>query len=74
VTWLGLSAGNGLALGSDVGSNPSSVTVSASAAGLEPGTYSGVLNIVSLYPDVTKTIEVTLIVSGGGFVPGVTRD
>lgn len=74
VTWLNFSRGNGVALGSDVGPQASTVTVSASGAGLEPGTYSGILNIVSLYPDVTKTVNVTLIVSGGGFVPGLTRE
>jgi hypothetical protein len=74
VTWLNLSAQNGLALGSDVGDQPSPVNLTASAAGLEPGTYSGVLNIVSLYPDATKTVNVTLIVAGGAFVPGITRD
>ena len=74
VTWLRLSGVNRLSLGTDAGSWSAPFQLSASAAGLEPGTYSGVLRISSLYPEVTKTINVTLIVAKSGFVPGVVRE
>lgn len=73
VAWLQYPRFSGMALGSDIGPSPTTVTLSASGVGLAPGIYSGVILISSLYPQVTKTIHVTLIVAQRGFVPGVAR-
>jgi hypothetical protein len=69
-----LSAGSGIALGTDLGSQTSTLTLSASSAGLGLGIYSGVIRISSLYPQTTQTISVTLIIAQSGFIPGVARD
>lgn len=74
ITWVDLSAGSGIALGTDLGSQTSTLTLSASSAGLGLGIYSGVIRISSLYPQTTQTISVTLIIAQSGFIPGVARD
>ena len=73
VAWLKFSGVSRLSLGNDLGSWNSPFRLSARAAGLGAGTYSGVVRVSSLYPQVTRTINVTLIVAKSGFVPGVTR-
>jgi hypothetical protein len=64
---------NGVVLGSDIGSLSSAIELSASASGLAPGVYTGVLRVSSLYPQTTKTINVTLVVRWPAFVPGISR-
>ncbi len=65
---------NGIVLGSDIGSQPSSVTLWADASGLPPSTYTSEIRISSLYPQTTKRINVTLIVGQRAFVPGIARN
>ena len=73
VTWMRFSRFNGVALGSDIGTQSSTVTLRADATGLPPGIYSGFVRVSSLYPQTSGTINVTLIVGQLTFVPGITR-
>ena len=73
VTWLQFSQIYGLELGSDLGATSAQISFVANGAGLSPGTYSGVVLVSSLYPQVTRTINVKLVVAQRSFVPGVSR-
>jgi len=73
VTWLQFSQIYGLELGSDLGATSAQISFVANGAGLSPGIYSGVVLVSSLYPQVTRTINVKLVVAQRSFVPGVSR-
>ena len=75
-TWMRYSRFNGVALGSDIGAQPSAVTLFADASGLPLGSYTGTITVSTLYGSGSpKTINIiTLVVPQRAFVPGVTRD
>jgi hypothetical protein len=60
-SWLKVSRAQGVALGTDLGSQPSAVTVRADPAGLAPGKYTATLTIESLWASrAPATVSVTL--------------
>lgn len=73
VSWLRFSRTNGIALGSDIGSKPSTISVWADATGLPAGIYSGSILVSSLYPNATRSINVTLIIGDPSFIPGISN-
>jgi hypothetical protein len=73
-SWLELSARQGLALGEDLGSEPSVLTVQANLAGLPKGSYVGTITLEAPYAGGTpQTITVTVNVRAQSFVPGITK-
>jgi hypothetical protein len=73
-SWLELSAREGLALGEDLGDEPSVLTIQANLAGLPKGSYLGTITVEAPYAAGTpQTITVTVNVRAQSFVPGITK-
>jgi hypothetical protein len=74
VPWLQLSAPNGIALGSNLGSATSPLTVQANMAGLPRGRYVAQLTFEAPYAaDNPKVVTVTVSTYAQSFVPGIAK-
>ncbi|MFQ5859450.1 MAG: hypothetical protein ACE5LU_27955 [Anaerolineae bacterium] len=74
VTWIKLSPTQGVALGTDIGSQPSTFTFFVDARNLAIGTHSGQIRVESRMPNVSKIITVNVVVGHRSVVPGVSRN
>ena len=72
VTWIKLSPTQGVALGTDIGSQPSTFAFFVDASNLAIGTHSGQIRVESRMPNVSKIITVTVTVGHRSIVPGVS--
>ncbi|MGQ9571567.1 MAG: BACON domain-containing protein [Dehalococcoidia bacterium] len=73
-SWLQLSPGQGLALGTDLGNITSTLTIQANLTGLPKNKYVGTITLEAPYAGGSpKTMTVTVNVRAQSFLPGITK-